>query len=391
VRKRLAKASVERIRDGSRKGLAGSELKVRVRDGYRDLARRFGFPLLCAERATPQQMTQRVISLLERGSFEQTELDERPLWEVEPEQSFEDALSQLPPSLQLYFSRRLEVGRSERAALYEAMQRAVVWAADPGDPILDRIRGLDDTLALARLATVPLRPDGPRRRLANRYPVAVARSLKGLVDEQADALRTELASEAPGAVLESLAGRNDAFALTLRERCWSHADAHERAGALVGLADKAAWRLRQQVLAEDPAVTIANMFGLQGAQCDEILETFAPHAPKAVLRAIQGRSDALAHRMRGELIETGREVIDSIRGLADPQSFALREQCLQRWPSSVAWSLLGLADDSRTAPMLQRCREVAPGDLFLKRRLHILENVRFLGVPTHATGDEFDG
>ena len=72
-------------------------------------------------------------------------------------------------------------------------------------------------------------------------------------------------------------------------------------------------------------------------------------------------------------MDTGRELIDSIWGLDDPASWALRERFCARWPSTVVASLIGMPLDDRAHALIARCREAAPDDLFLKRRLALLD------------------
>jgi hypothetical protein len=96
---------------------------------------------------------------------------------------------------------------------------------------------------------------------------------------------------------------------------------------------------------------------------------YAGVAPRKVLTALGGRSDDGAYALREQLFETGREVIDSVRGQGDEQAFALRERGLARWPSTVAHSLLGLAEDGRVAQLVAQAQALADGDLHVHRRL----------------------
>ncbi len=370
IRKRLDKIRSRRTRDGGRKGLAGSGFSQRIRDGYLAIAARDRLPVFHAERSTPRDIASRVIAQLETGSFSEQPEDAIPWWEVDPDAAFEQALESLPPLLRLYFTRGLPLGRAVRAELLEHEPELAVWAADIEDPVLERGAALVPELVLERLAesaaAIPL-----RRRLAATHPVAVARSLVGVKGDEADRLRERLVELAPGAVLESLSGRSDPFALALRERLWKSADIHERAISVRDCDDPDSWCRRERLLAKDPAVLISTLRGV-GARVDPILRAYADRAPKAVLRALRGRADASAHALRRDLIETGREVIDSIVGLADAESWALRERCAERWPSAVVASLVGLAEHPLTPKLVERCRQSAPGNLFLKRRLHLL-------------------
>ena len=116
IRKRIAKVRSGEFRNSGRKGLGGTALKERVRDGYAIVAARLGYPVFAVERATPAQMGQRVLSVLAGGRVDQDEQDARPTWQMEPGEDFESALKRLDPVVALYMTRNLTVGRELRAA-----------------------------------------------------------------------------------------------------------------------------------------------------------------------------------------------------------------------------------------------------------------------------------
>jgi dTMP kinase len=371
IRKRLAKIRAGESRNGGRKGLAGSALGERIRAGYLSLAERDALPVFHCERGSPQEVAAQVISLVETGSFVEKPDQATPWWMVDPAASFEEAIEWLPGLVRLYFTRGLRLGRAIRSELLEREPALAIWAADVEDPILVRGIAVAPELVLAQLDDSPAAA-ALRARLLVSHPLEVARSLVNVGGDEADRLRMQLAEHVPGAVVESLAGRLDPFAIVLRERLWKRADVHERAASLLRCNDFESWRRRERLLDRDPAVVLPTLGDLPPERVDPILERFADRAPKAVLQALRGRADAVAHRLRARLIDTGREVIDSLLGLADPTSWALREQFCERWPSTVVGSLVGLAHDPRTDRLIARCRESAPGDLFLKRRLFLL-------------------
>lgn len=383
LRKRIDKVRKRRFRNGGRKGLAGSGFKVRLRAGYQTIAARDGLPVVHAERSSPSEVAARVLAHL-TGEAALTEPSDEavPVWRVDPEASFEAAVQTVPPTVALYFTRRLALGRALRAAWLERDPELVIWACDVDDPTLARALDLDPERVLERLRG----PDTPpssivdledlRERLADSAPDTVARSLLG---HEHDGLRTRLAELAPGAVVESLRGRADPFAVELRDRLWSRADAHERAISLRGCDDPASRKRWRRLVADHPAAVLPTLVGLPPQRADAILEAHAQLAPKLVLRALHGRDDPSAHALRRRLLTTGREVVDSLVGLDDDTAWALRADCLERWPSSVAWSLRGLAEQSqqpqrsRAQAMLERCGEVGRGDLFVMRRLFQLK------------------
>lgn len=372
IRKRLEKVRTRAFRTTGRKGLGGSGMAERVRDGYLHVAARDNLPVIRAERGTPQDIAARVIALIETGRYEESPEQREPWWRFEPGRSFEDVVATLPPLVALYFTRSLAIGRALRAELIERETNLAIWACDLDDPLLQGA-GLElaPERVLERLqrtpAAMPL-----RERLLERFPVEVARSLEQLADEQSDRMREQLAERAPGAVVESLAGRNDPFAVALRSRLWKEADVFERATSLELCDDDEAWRRREKLLEKDPAIALAHMRGLDPKRVDPLLERYAERAPKSVVSALHGRSDEVAHRLRQRLLPCGREVVDSIAGLDDAGSWALREQTYERWASTVVTSLFGIHESERARSLIDRCREVGRGDLFLERRLELL-------------------
>lgn len=372
IRKLLDKVRRDRFRDAGRKGLAGSAFKHRVRAGYLELAARDRLPVFHTERSAAADVAARVLALLEHGRLDEPARDRVPWWIVDPRASFDEALAQLPALLQLAFTRERARGRELRAGLLDTEPALAIWACDLQDPLLDHAATAHPILVLRRLAGLR-RADALRRRLEQTEPAAVARSLVGLASADDDALRQRLADTAPGAVVESLAGRDDAFALALRERLWTAADIHERALSLRGCRDPSAWPRREQLLDEDPAAVIPTLTALEPGRVEPILRRHAARAPKPVIRALLGRGDDQAHALREDLLETGAEVIDSLAGLDDARAWDLRERCVERWPASVAASLVGLGQRPRTPAMIERCREVGADDLFTRRNLELLD------------------
>lgn len=374
IRKRLEKIRTRQARNSGRKGLAGSGLLERMREGYLRVAASQGLPVFHCERATPREIADRVIAKLETGEFHEDAEQAKPWWRVDASASFEEAVELLPPMVRLYFTRNLPLGRALRDELFEREPELAIWAADLDDPLLTRAQDGAAELVLARLGMSPA-AQPLRERLLESHPSEVARSLIRIAGEDADRMRERLAEQAPGAVVESLSGRSDAFARTLRKRLWKQADVHERAASLQLCDDAWSWHRRERLLERDPAVVLPSLRGLAPERVDPILARHAERAPKAVLLALVGRSDAGAHRLRMQLVDTGREVIDSIRGLDDPDSWSMRDQFCERWPSTVVNSLVGLPRDARADALIARCCAAAPTDLFTKRRLVVLDRL----------------
>lgn len=417
IRKRIAKVRAGEFRAGGRKGLGGTALKERVRDGYNEVSKRYGYPVFHVERATPDDMCRRVVRVIEGGEIGQTGLDEQPTWLLDAGESFSDALERMAPAAALYVTRGMVAGRALRARYRDQEPELVAWGLDREDPAFASFLCAGGyELVLHRLARRPLGfgfedlPGGDPRRdqaLWSEHGAGVARGLRRVVGPEADEIRRALADEHPGPVLESLEGLEDPDALDLRRRLWRDADVHERSISLMGCSSDASWALREKLFKKMPHLGMASCRGVTDPRADAQIQRWLEHAPKAAIRGLSGRTDTKAHGLRRQLVATGREVVDSIRGLDDTGSWALREELCEQWPSTVAWSLLGVpdagtaaaaivagreADPARHSPagkLLARCIELAGDDIHMRRRLVGLAESE--GWPSWVLGAEMDG
>ena len=383
-RKQIAKIRAHGFRDGGRKGLAGSGFKARIRAGYRVLAARDpDLRLLVTERDEPAAVVERVLALLD-GAPDEPDRDSLPWWRVGPGDAdaldLAAGLDAIPEALAIYLSRRLVQARDRRALGLDREPALSAWALDPDDPARARaLAGPHPDYALAGLRGQARSDDDLRWRLAARLPIAVAPTLAGIVGDEADALRRRLVAAIPGfaepgqrralagGVLASLEGREDHFAAELRATLWTESDSFDRAASLRGCVGPLAARLRAELFELDPARALASLRGLPSEAADPYLERYATVAPKPVLRALHGRADASAWALREALSETGSEVVESVVGLADARSHALRQAALDAWPLGVVKSLRGLAPDDREAEACRASlREQSRGDLELR-------------------------
>jgi len=376
IRKRL-----ERIRSHSeqrrgRKGLAGSVLKERVRELYLEIAAGRGYPVLHAERATPELLAERALRLIEHGVRADTgegELDRVPSWRLSPELELQQALDALPLPVALLLGAGLIATRELRLRALDAEPALCAFTLDVDDPLREHLSLAQPEYALRGQLGRPLEwPGDLRLRLLTRAPAACVAALRYLSDDESDRLRERYADELPDAVLTSLAFREDERAARLRARCFQAGSDRSRAVSLQGCIEEQAWRWRAELVERDPVFGLQSLRGVGEGRGERLLERYAPRAPATVLDALAGRSDPRAYDLRAALFETGREVIDSVRGLADEAAWELREQALQRWPSTVAHSLLRLPDDARTRAMVARCAANARGDVHVLRRLQAL-------------------
>jgi dTMP kinase len=372
MRKRIEKIRNRSQSDGGgRKGLAGSGLKERTRDGYLAIAKERNFPVFHAERSTPEEIARRVLRFLESGARpEDTEdpLEAHPLWMVDPSLPFTDALRRLPPAVALFLANGLVAGRALRAEHFEAEPQLVAWSLDAEDPLRRACLHSEVDYALRGWSKRPLSgPDDMRYELLELYPSRVISTLKYQSSAESDKLRMRYAAEAPAGVLVSLAGREDPRGMDLRRACWKGGSTSHRATSLALCSSHAAWKLREKVFEHSIALGLESLRGVSNGDTDRLLTRYASKAEKCVLRALAGRSDRLAHGLRRSLLPAGREVLDSIRGLDDPESWALREEHAIRYPSTVLHSLSGIFTP-RAASMRKHCEELGAGDMHMMRR-----------------------
>lgn len=372
IRKRIEKVRTKTLGAGGRKGLAGSGLKERVRDGYLSVANESGFPVFHAERATPAQVAERVLACILRGvppaESERPE-DAIPIWQVDPRWSLEQGLASVPPEVALFLTNGLRAGRELRRQQLEREPALVAWALDFEDPLREAAARVEPEYALRAIGRRPMEgSEDPRYRWLDSSPSAVIASLKHVQCEASDSLRERFADIVPGAVLASLIGREHALAQELRARCWKAANAEERAASLTYCSGAESWKLREHLLEREPRLALESLRGVLDQRANELLERFSDKAEKSVLRALTGRSDEFAHELRRALLPVGREVIDSVRGLDDERSWELREAFIERSPSTVLNSLLGLDPSARVGNVRALCETQGAGDLHTLRR-----------------------
>jgi dTMP kinase len=377
LRKRIERIRTHTLGSGGRKGLMGSAFKERVRDGYTRMAQERRYPLFHVERVTPEQLAQRVVRVVQHGAAaaaEHNALDARPRWLLAEGMPLVEALKALPLPEALFLGEGLIATRALRAAALTLEPELAAFTLDEADPLRDAAAEREPDYALRAWHCRPLSGDDDlRMRLLPHATEAVLRSLRGVHGARADALREQFAAQQPSAVLESLAGRDDANAWQLRDRLWEEADDDARVQSLVGCSAGRSAELRNQLFDKNPLLALDSLRSTRSQQGDAWLYAARQHAPKLVLSAITGRTDAFAYQLRDELFDTGREVIDTVRRLPDEAAFALRERALGRWPSTVAHSLLGVPNSARVRDLYERCHKLAGTDAHVQRRLLLLD------------------
>lgn len=376
LRKLLARVRSKSDERGGRKGLLGSAFKARIRDHYGSIAAERGYPVLHCERATPAQLAERALALIEHGpraDVGESALDRTPRWLFEDAPSLHEALARVPDADALLLGAGLVATRPLRARLWHEHPALCAYTLDADDPLRERLAHEEPELALRGLAGKPLEGERDLRvRLMARAPAACVSALKHVASAQADALRRSAAEACPDEVLASLSGRDDARALELRARCAPHAGDRALAIGLEQCADDDAWARREALFERDPAYGVRSLKGVRDERADAWLARYAASAPAPVLEALAGRDDAAAYRLREQLADTGHELLESVRGLDDEQAWAARERGVERFPASVLHSLLGLPADARSRLVAERAASAGAGDLHVLRRAQAL-------------------
>ena len=218
-----------------------------------------------------------------------------------------------------------------------------------------------------------------RELLAEAAPAEVAASLRGLDDETAWALREPLYYRTPDGVLTSLALLDSVRAWGLRER-WicerggldaalgGYLGARAAARSVTGLDDDRAWAIRKAARAAAPVPAIASLAGLTSDRAWRWREKMLGRAPKTVLSTIAGLDDGRAWAMRVAMAASCREALDSLIGLDHPTAWELRESYLEQWPACAIKSLGVLVSGARGKALLQRALEQFPDNISLLKQ-----------------------
>lgn len=392
LRKRLERVRTHTLGEGGRKGLAGSAFKERVRDGYAAIAEARRYPMFHVERATPKQLAERVVRVALHGpeaGTDESALDAEPRWLSPPGVSFLEALDALPLGEALFFGEGLIATRALRKRALALEPAMTAFTLDPDDPLREACCATEPEYALQGYVGRPLSgPEDLRVVYAERAPEACVLALRGLSDAHSDVLREKYVERAPDAVLQSLAWRDDERAWQLRTHAWEKGDDESRALSLIGCGSPRSQELREQLFDKNPLMAMSSLRGTRTALGDKWLTHMSEHAPKLVLGAIAGRSDPFAYELREALFETGREVIDTVRRLDDDRAYELRERAINRWPSTVAHSLLGLPDSPRVRSLRERCETLGARDLHMQRRLILLDEQPLAPAWTKSTSNQ---
>ncbi|ABC83080.1 dTMP kinase [Anaeromyxobacter dehalogenans] len=397
LRKRVGKILEGRADEpGSRKGLAGHGLQVRVREH------------LAAEAAAAPASWLRVAN---EGR----------------------ALEALADEVADAIAARAAGGRAPRRPPAPAPRSARPPApAGPAgiaarfEAAVDALAAREPALAAHLLAGIPGRAAHARRTaLAGRCPAVVARALEGLSDPESHALRWALAGRAPADVAAGLGADASPEAMRLRAAllarapgpavaglvaadgadAWAlRAEALERGElegvlrGLAGLGTERAWALRADGIGRGLWEAVGrSLAGVDGARADAMRSALAAHdrlaalrgtagvesgparalrerlfplAPKRVLRTLAGNAAPWTWALRERALAFTKEALDAVDGMDHPRAWALRAEGVARWPAAAVSSLRHLAATAPGREIVAAALRAAPASLPVLRNAH---------------------
>jgi dTMP kinase len=411
-RRKVAKLLARDVRPASRKGLTGSGLGQRLRQGYLDVAARdperwvvvdntdADLDVLVAEIAAAIANAHaagvaagiagaRAAATGRNGGLRVVDTIDSPEAALDAFLDWVDRRARREPSLAAYVLAGLSgEGVDERRTTLAPLAPQVVARGLRGlsDGVSWQLRRslLDQAPHEIALSLTDQAAEAPlawsmRELLADAAPAEVAVSLQGLDDETAWALRAELYERAPDAVMTSLALLDSPRSWHLRER-WlaqrggleaavdSYAAARATARSVAGLDDTGAWALRKAAQAAAPVPALGSIRGLTSERAWRWRERMLRRAPKTVLSTIAGMDDPRAWAMRVATARQSREVLDSMLGSDHPVAWQIRESCLELWPASVIKSLGVLVNGARGAELLRKALASAPSNISLLKQ-----------------------
>lgn len=391
LRKRVSKVGKDELDAGSRKGLVGAGLTVRIREAFLEMARLDPVRWLVIEN------NDQSLSVLADRIFE----------------TVRSRLEGRDPEIQYLPSTGSRWPKPTLQNLETAFFAAV-----------DELELREPNLALYLLTGVPgLAAHQRRLRFVEQAPGLVARSLAGITDEESFELREVLATLAPQDVLASLGSdpspramalrmalfakapkqavqslkRNDSKeAWALREDALEYGELDAVLAGLAGVNSERAWELRSLGLEKKAwAATAKSLCDLEGDRADglraelyskdrlsvlkstsgldspfarTIREQLFEKAPKVVLRTITGLDAPYAWRMRVQMAPWTKEALDSVDGMFAPEAWVLRERFCDQWPSTALSSLRGLCLTERGQELMERVLAANP------KRVAVLKN-----------------
>jgi len=413
-RRKVAKIMSREQRPASRKGLAGSGLGQRLREGYLALAAGDPDRWIVVDN-NDADLDQEVADISDSIVKARTVGAKAAVASARTSRAGQNrpAAAAPPPAIDspeaaLHAFLAWVDGRAEREPTLAAYvlsglagqgidDRRLAFAARVPRVIARGLRGLSDAVtwklrrslveaapqeianSLDDLAAEAAPAWALRELLAEIAPAEVASSLKGLDDETAWALRDQLYDRVPDAVMASLALLDNPRAWRWRER-WirergtldsavtNYVSARAAARSVAGVDSERAWAIRRAARAAAPVPAIGSIAGLQSARAWRWREKMLGRAPKTVLSTIAGLDDGRAWAMRVAMAASCREALDSLLGLDHPTAWELREGFLEIWPACAIKSLGVLVNGARGKELLRRALELFPNNVSLLKQ-----------------------
>jgi len=410
ARRRVSKLITPDDKAPSRKGLAGTDLQRRLREGYLALAH--GDPA----RWHVVDNTEADLHAMA------TSLIETVLLAHQTDVATARARAALPIALPVLTAGDRDGARAallawiDRRAVREPSLAAYFLAGLAGSEFDERRRALAPRAPVVVASGLRWFDDEAswllRHELAAIAPGPIARSLSGLLAEHpaSTALLRSLVEIAPREVGSALWGRDDALAWELRERlpadplmhslgavagprAWAARDRWlaDRGGlgaiasvataeiackSVEAIGDARAWGLRKALREIAPVAALDATFGLVDDRSWKWRERSLDRAPKVVMRTIAGLADPRAWALRDGVGHHCEEVLDTITGLDAPAAWQLREDRVGVWPSSVLKSLGPLAATERGQALIASALASAPRSIAVWRQAILVEDRR---------------
>ncbi|MBN2196308.1 MAG: dTMP kinase [Polyangiaceae bacterium] len=406
ARRKAYKLATNDPRPPSRKGLGGVGIQHRMRQGYLELAAQFPDRWVVVSNehrleTTVERVTDLVSGAIRDGAptaitrfraEERARVSHAPA--SPPLSSPADALT----TFLVWVDSRME--REPQVAAY-------LLSGLFGPGVDERRRVLASRAPAGILAGLAGQTDDTswelREALRGEHPALVARSLRGVLgdDPRLGAMRESLERICPAEVALSLGRREDEVAWAVRDRLFpAHPDVvirtlkrmdTERAWAMrsewlglrrgnletdyaiacaavesvTGLDDPRAWELRVAVRETAPIAALASTSLLASESAWSWRERYLHRASKAVMGTVHAMEDPLAWAMRKAVVEDCKEAVDSIHALASEEAWDMREDCADRWPSTVVKSLGVLSAGPRGEALVTRQLARYPANISL--------------------------
>ncbi|XXF74883.1 dTMP kinase [Myxococcaceae bacterium GXIMD 01537] len=399
-RRRISKLLAPVVDTPSRKGLAGTGLQVRLREGYRALAAESPERWTLLENAgvTLDALVLQVVRDI-RQMLGGAELPPRaPRPPPPPARTLEAARERFLQQIDIWAREEPRLAAYFLSGLSGAdmTERRRMLAASCPELVAHSLAGLTDEASwslrdglaeaapghvlgsLADLASDCPAAWGLRERLMARAPREAAASLEGLDSEPAWSLRARLVARAPEAVVASLEGLDGERAWAERLRWISEVGgdgalsaertARTACRSLRRLDSVRAWAWRQRAWAAVPDAVLRSVEGLESPRAWELRERHGERAPKAMLPTLAGLNSPRAWALRESFGTRCEEVLDSMEGLDSPEAWALRETLANTWPAATVRSLGPLLLTPRGRALAEELLVQHPQDFALLRQ-----------------------